>query len=336
VPHLQGDAQRIEILCNRFAAEFLVPTAAFNAAIQGREASEALAEELAAQVVNVKDPMNADYIPALAKVNSNIFGIALVTADGRIFAKGDVKSEVLQRIASRSASTTLPLPGKRSPQLLLQKNALSLSRRVSRSLMHGGRTNSVTTPISIRSPPLKLLFSLSHDEIIFSGPELPNTAASLNRPLAVPLPSADTSQWTKEDCRPAFGCLAEIWFMVSDRARDALEPVILGFQVQYDDFHRWLLARGIRRPRFWKKPSTKSKPRPEGVIPSQRIRHWYSAAWISSCEVDDRIPSRKQDWDAAKNALGKNVRRNQVEKARAEVAPEHWRHRGRRKRQPPN
>jgi Zn-dependent peptidase ImmA (M78 family) len=49
VSHLQGDAQRIEVLCNRFAAEFLVPTAVFNAAVRGREESEALAEELAAR-----------------------------------------------------------------------------------------------------------------------------------------------------------------------------------------------------------------------------------------------------------------------------------------------
>ena len=37
---------------------------------------------------------NADYIPALAKVDSDIFGIVLVTVDGRVFSVGDVKSEV--------------------------------------------------------------------------------------------------------------------------------------------------------------------------------------------------------------------------------------------------
>ncbi|HUJ46836.1 MAG TPA: glutaminase A [Rhizomicrobium sp.] len=46
------------------------------------------------KVVNVKEGKNADYIPALAKVNSNIFGIALVTTDGRVYTEGDVKSEV--------------------------------------------------------------------------------------------------------------------------------------------------------------------------------------------------------------------------------------------------
>lgn len=37
---------------------------------------------------------NADYIPALAKVNPNLYGIALVTTDGRVYTAGDLKSEV--------------------------------------------------------------------------------------------------------------------------------------------------------------------------------------------------------------------------------------------------
>jgi glutaminase len=43
---------------------------------------------------NLKEGKNADYIPALAKVNPNLFGIALVTADGRVYTMGDVKTEV--------------------------------------------------------------------------------------------------------------------------------------------------------------------------------------------------------------------------------------------------
>jgi glutaminase len=35
---------------------------------------------------------NADYIPALAKVDPRLFGIALVTVDGKVFKKGDVAS----------------------------------------------------------------------------------------------------------------------------------------------------------------------------------------------------------------------------------------------------
>ena len=42
----------------------------------------------------LKEGKNADYIPALAKVDPNIFGIALVTVDGQVHTMGDVKSEV--------------------------------------------------------------------------------------------------------------------------------------------------------------------------------------------------------------------------------------------------
>ena len=47
-----------------------------------------------AKYKDLKEGKNADYIPALAKVNSNIYGIALVTADGKVYTAGDVKSEV--------------------------------------------------------------------------------------------------------------------------------------------------------------------------------------------------------------------------------------------------
>ena len=42
----------------------------------------------------LKEGANADYIPALAKVDSKIYCIALVTPDGKIYTAGDVKSEV--------------------------------------------------------------------------------------------------------------------------------------------------------------------------------------------------------------------------------------------------
>lgn len=41
----------------------------------------------------LKEGKNADYIPVLDKVDSELFGIALVTPDGRVFEKGDVKKE---------------------------------------------------------------------------------------------------------------------------------------------------------------------------------------------------------------------------------------------------
>ena len=43
---------------------------------------------------DVKEGANADYIKELATVDPNIYGIALVTVDGRVFTAGDVQSMV--------------------------------------------------------------------------------------------------------------------------------------------------------------------------------------------------------------------------------------------------
>ncbi|MGZ8396117.1 MAG: helix-turn-helix domain-containing protein [Rhodoplanes sp.] len=49
VDHLQNDARKIEVFCNRFAAEFLVPERVFIEELIGQRPTEATAERLAAQ-----------------------------------------------------------------------------------------------------------------------------------------------------------------------------------------------------------------------------------------------------------------------------------------------
>jgi glutaminase len=43
---------------------------------------------------NLQEGKNADYIPALAKVDPNLFGIVLMTVDGKAYTAGDIQSEV--------------------------------------------------------------------------------------------------------------------------------------------------------------------------------------------------------------------------------------------------
>jgi glutaminase len=62
----------------------VVPKAAVQAALTAAHAKYA----------DLREGKNADYIPALAKVDPNIFGIVLVTADGKVYTAGDVTSEV--------------------------------------------------------------------------------------------------------------------------------------------------------------------------------------------------------------------------------------------------
>src|SRR5215831_1295808 len=47
-----------------------------------------------AKFKSLQEGKNADYIPALAKVDPNLFGIALVTTDGKVYTAGDIKTEV--------------------------------------------------------------------------------------------------------------------------------------------------------------------------------------------------------------------------------------------------
>ncbi|RKG72410.1 glutaminase, partial [Corallococcus sp. CA049B] len=60
------------------------------AQVSAAEAKEAL-QQAYARFRGVKDGKNADYIPSLAKVDPNLFGIVLVTVDGRVYSVGDAE-----------------------------------------------------------------------------------------------------------------------------------------------------------------------------------------------------------------------------------------------------
>ena len=47
-----------------------------------------------AKYKSLNEGKNADYIPALARVDPNLFGIAVVTVDGKSYTAGDIRSEV--------------------------------------------------------------------------------------------------------------------------------------------------------------------------------------------------------------------------------------------------
>ena len=76
-----------------------------------------------------QDGKNADYIPALAKVDSKIFGLALVTTDGRVFTTGDIKSEV--SIQSISKVFTLAL--------VMDQQGVGAKQREDRDAAHHSR-----------------------------------------------------------------------------------------------------------------------------------------------------------------------------------------------------
>jgi glutaminase len=74
------------------AAVFVV--AALPALAQAPAEIQAALDAAHAKYKTLQEGKNADYIPALAKVDPNVYGIALVTPDGKVYSAGDVKSEV--------------------------------------------------------------------------------------------------------------------------------------------------------------------------------------------------------------------------------------------------
>ena len=61
---------------------------------QTPDQSETAVRAAYAKFKDLNEGKNADYIPALAKVDPNLFGIVLVTTGGKVYTAGDIKSEV--------------------------------------------------------------------------------------------------------------------------------------------------------------------------------------------------------------------------------------------------
>ena len=89
----------------------------------------------------LKEGKNADYIPALAKVDPNLFGIALVTVDGKVYTAGDIKTQV--SIQSISKVFTMA-------QVIQEQGLESIEKRIGVDAT-GARFNSIIAIEGVRS-----------------------------------------------------------------------------------------------------------------------------------------------------------------------------------------
>jgi len=76
------------------ALALLMAADAHGADVLPKAAVQAALNAAHERYAGLQEGKNADYIPALAKVDPNIYGIALVTTDGKVYTVGDVASEV--------------------------------------------------------------------------------------------------------------------------------------------------------------------------------------------------------------------------------------------------
>jgi glutaminase len=143
------------------------PTAAglsesdINAALQGAYA----------KYKDLKEGKNADYIPALAKVDPNLFGIALVTPEGKVYTAGDVKSEVSIQSISK-VFTMAKVFEEQGPEAIsgtigvdatgMRFNSI-VSIEISQKVLGGPEMNALVNPGAIAAT--SMLKGASRDEI---------------------------------------------------------------------------------------------------------------------------------------------------------------------------
>jgi glutaminase len=102
---------------------------------------QAVVNAALAKYTTLKEGKNADYIPALARVDSNLFGIALVTSDGKVYTAGDVSTEV--SIQSISKVFTMA-------QVIQEQGAEAIEKRIGVDAT-GARFNSIIAVEAVRS-----------------------------------------------------------------------------------------------------------------------------------------------------------------------------------------
>jgi glutaminase len=89
----------------------------------------------------LKEGKNADYIPALAKVDPNLFGVVLVTTGGKVFTAGDISTEV--SIQSISKVFTMA-------QVIQEQGTESIEKRIGVDAT-GARFNSIIAIEGVRT-----------------------------------------------------------------------------------------------------------------------------------------------------------------------------------------
>ena len=87
-------AQRTDVAYRRLVVLFALLAVSSRALAQSATDYQRIVNQAYEKFKSLREGKNADYIPALAKVDSNLFGIALVTADGKVYTAGDIASEV--------------------------------------------------------------------------------------------------------------------------------------------------------------------------------------------------------------------------------------------------
>lgn len=116
---------------------------------------------------DLKEGANADYIPALAKVDPKVYGIALVTTDGKIYTAGDLKTEVSIQSISK-VFTMAKVMDESGPQAIYDNMGVDATGQVFNSIVaieqyQGSEMNAMVNPGAITAT--SMVKGKSYDEI---------------------------------------------------------------------------------------------------------------------------------------------------------------------------
>jgi len=120
-----------------------------------------------AKFKDLQEGKNADYIPALAKVDPNIFGIALVTTDGKVYTSGDITSEVSIQSISK-VFTMAKVMEEQGPDAILNNMGVDATGQAFNSIVaveqyKGSEMNAMVNPGAITAT--SMVSGASRDEI---------------------------------------------------------------------------------------------------------------------------------------------------------------------------
>ena len=102
---------------------------------------------------NLEEGANADYIPALAKVDPKVYGIALVTTEGKVYTAGDLKTQVSIQSISK-VFTMAKVMDESGPQALYDNMGVDATGQVFNSIVaieqsKGAEMNALVNPGAI-------------------------------------------------------------------------------------------------------------------------------------------------------------------------------------------
>src|SRR5262245_11409779 len=120
-----------------------------------------------AKFKDLQEGKNADYIPALAEVDPNIFGIALVTVDGKVYTVGDITSQVSIQSISK-VFTMARVMEEQSPEAIENNMGVDATGQVFNSIVaveqyKGSEMNAMVNPGAITST--SMVSGATRDEI---------------------------------------------------------------------------------------------------------------------------------------------------------------------------